>query len=221
MTAPAETDDLRLIPIAGIPEPRWPVLLAIAVSGLVYASLPEYLSVGPRWLLLILLLALEIPALFFRRIGRNGLSQWAGYAVSLLLTLFVLASLVLLVMALPAHKEAPVALLASAVALWVSNILTFALWYWRLDGGGPLGRDSQPGHNDGAFLFPQMTLPHYRNRWSPRFLDYLFLAFNTATAFSPTDVPVLSRWAKVLVMLQSSISLAIIAILVGRAINIM
>jgi hypothetical protein len=221
MTARAETDEARLPPLHKVPEPRWPALLAISVGGLVYASLPEYLSVGPRWLLLVLLTVFEIPALFFWRVGNDRLSRWAGYAVSAFLTLFVLGSLVLLVRALPGHKENPVALLGSALALWVSNIVTFALWFWRLDGGGPFGRDAQPGHEDGAFLFPQMTLPRHKGRWSPRFIDYLFVAFNTATAFSPTDVPILSRWAKVLVMVESCISLTIVAILVGRAINIM
>ena len=82
-------------------------------------------------------------------------------------------------------------------------------------------------HTDGAFLFPQMTLdPKIREEmgegdWSPNFVDYLFLAFNTSTAFSPTDVPVLSRWAKILMMIQAMISLLIIALLAGRAVNIL
>jgi uncharacterized membrane protein len=204
-----------------IPEPRWPAIIAILVTGLVYASLPDSLALGPRWLLVVLLMLLEIPALLFWRSGRNHLSRWLGYVVSAILTVFVASSLVLLVMALPGRKEAPVALLQSAGALWASNILTFALWYWRLDAGGPFGRDLRAGHCDGAFLFPQMILPHHKGKWSPQFLDYLFLAFNTGTAFSPTDVPILSRWAKIFVMIQSIISLSILAILVGRGINIL
>ncbi len=186
-----------------------------------YASLPPFISVGPRWLLILLLAGLEIPAVGFWRGGKHKVSRGLGYVVSAVLTGFVVTSLVLLVRALPGHKEAAVPLLASAVALWFSNILTFALWYWRLDGGGPIGRDLRPGHTEGAFLFPQMTLPKQFVGWSPRFVDYLFVAFNTATAFSPTDVPILSRWAKVLVMLEAGISLTIVAILVGRAINAM
>jgi uncharacterized membrane protein len=118
-------------------------------------------------------------------------------------------------------------MLASAAALWVSNVLVFALWYWRLDGGGPHGRDARPGHTAGAFLFPQMTTEGMDaalaegQRWSPRFIDYLFIAFNTSTAFSPTDVPVLSRWAKALTMTQSLISLTIVVVLAARAVNIM
>jgi uncharacterized membrane protein len=109
----------------------------------------------------------------------------------------------------------------------VSNILVFASWYWRLDGGGPHERDLTPGHVDGAFLFPQMTMhPEAKlaageHEWEPNFVDYLFLAFNTSTAFSPTDVPVLSRWAKILMMIQALISLLVIALLAAKAINIL
>jgi len=142
-------------------------------------------------------------------------------------TLGMIASVGLLIAALPAHKESPTALLVSAACLWMTNILVFALWYWRLDAGGPHGRDSRPGHPDGAFLFPQMTMPHEekikagQQTWSPNFVDYLFLAFNTSTAFSPTDVPVLARWGKVLMMLQSIISLTVLALLAARAVNIL
>ena len=96
-----------------------------------------------------------------------------------------------------------------------------------LDAGGPHQRDLRGSHTDGAFLFPQMLLdPELRremgeDQWRPGFVDYLFLAYNTSTAFSPTDVPVLSRWAKVLMMLQATISLGTIAILAARAINIL
>ena len=82
-------------------------------------------------------------------------------------------------------------------------------------------------HTDGAFLFPQMTLSRElriemeEDDWKPGFMDYLFLAFNTSTAFSPTDVPVLSRWAKGLMMIQAIISLATIALLAARAVNIL
>jgi len=101
------------------------------------------------------------------------------------------------------------------------------LWYWRLDAGGPHGRDLRFGHPDGAFLFPQMTMqPESKedagqHGWSPNFFDYLFLAFNTSTAFSPTDAPVLARWAKMLMMVQSLISLMVIALLAARAVNIL
>jgi hypothetical protein len=135
-------------------------------------------------------------------------------------------SLTLLVASLPTHRLTPTILLRSSAVLWVSNILVFASWYWRLDAGGPNARDRRAVHGEGSFLFPQMTLDASdpdspANGWSPGFIDYLFLAFNTSTAFSPTDVPVLSRWAKLLMMLQACISLATIALLAARAVNIL
>jgi uncharacterized membrane protein len=117
--------------------------------------------------------------------------------------------------------------LLSAALLWITNILVFALWYWRLDAGGPNQRDKRAKHSEGAFLFPQTTLSQEtlnaagQQDWSPEFIDYLFLAFNTSTAFSPTDVPVLARWAKVLMMLQSLLSLLIVVLLAARAVNIL
>ena len=107
------------------------------------------------------------------------------------------------------------------MALWIANILVFASWYWRLDAGGPNQRELRGEHTEGAFLFPQMTLGDRDRDWLPGFVDYLFLAFNTSTAFSPTDVPVLSRWAKGMMMVQSTISLTTLALLAARAVNIL
>ena len=86
---------------------------------------------------------------------------------------------------------------------------------------GHLGRDLAVGPIHSAFLFPQMCKQPPDRDWSPQFLDYLFLAFNTSTAFSPTDTPVLDRWAKVLGMLQALLSLAILVVLAARAINVL
>jgi hypothetical protein len=127
----------------------------------------------------------------------------------------MVGSLALLIKALSTRAETPVQLLCSAASLWVTNILVFALWYWRLDAGGPNRRDQRVGHPTGAFLFPQMVGQDSRvtadlQTWSPNCVDYLFLAFNTSTALSPTDVPVLSRWAKLLMMLQAMISFSIV-----------
>src|SRR5262249_51823063 len=172
-------------------------------------------------------IALLIPTVISHRVGRHRLNAILGFAVSGILTSGLILSLILLIGALPEHKESPVALLGSAASLWITNILVFALWYWRLDAGGPHQRDKRNSHAGGAFLFPQMTLPedtlveNEQQDWSPNFVDYLFLAFNTSTAFSPTDVPVLARWGKLLMMLQSLLSLLIIALLAARAVNIL
>jgi len=208
-------------------EPRWPAALALlAVCGLRLA-LPESLSFGPDWLLLAVVGALLIPTAWARRRGMDRLTQILGYVLTSIVTLDLIVSLGLLLAALPLHKELPKDLLRSASALWITNILVFASWYWRLDAGGPRARELRGVHTDGAFLFPQMTLNSEAKRemgeqsWSPGFVDYLFLAFNTSTAFSPTDSPVLSRWAKVLMMIQSLISFATVVLLAARAVNIL
>jgi hypothetical protein len=202
-------------------EPRWPAMVAILVVGLLYGALPNYLSVGPRWLLIVLVSVLEIPTILAARRQWTRAHETLGLVICVVGTLFLLWSLALLIRALPTHKENPIDLLRSAVALWLANVIIFAFWFWRLDAGGPYGRDQAPGHTEGAFLFPQMVEPARFSGWSPRFLDYLFVAFNNSTAFSPTDAPVLSRWAKVLTMVQSLISLTIVILLAARAVNIL
>ena len=209
---------------AGTAEPRWPALVALAALTGAFTSLPDTMMVGPRWLVVGLVLALITPSMIALRLGRSRINVVLGYAVSTVVTLAMILSLVLLMRSLPAKTEGPQELLRSAGVLWLSNVLVFALWYWRLDAGGPHQRDQRGRHSDGAFLFPQMAepTPTLRDRnWSPHFIDYLFLAFNTSTAFSPTDTPVLSRWAKLLTMIQAVISLLIVAILVSRAIGLL
>ncbi|MDQ1409412.1 MAG: hypothetical protein QOJ41_1147, partial [Acidobacteriaceae bacterium] len=132
---------------------------------------------------------------------------------------------------LPTEKADPRRLLLSGAELWLANIIVFALWYWRLDGGGPHERARPKGMLNSAFLFPQMLQQEAgrqsaedrkaRTDWSPEFVDYLFLAFNTSTAFSPTDTAVLSRGAKLGMMAQSLISLMIIVLIAARAVNIL
>jgi uncharacterized membrane protein len=210
-----------------VPEPRWPALIAILAVGGLYLALPPALTLHPRWLFPGVVLALLIPTVVSHHTGRHGLNAFFGIAVVGVLTLGLIISVFLLIHALPARQESPEALLLSAASLWPTNILVFALWYWRFDAGGPYHRDTRAGHPDGAFLFPQMTLSPEALRdaeqqaWSPNFVDYLFLAFNTSTALSPTDTPVLARWAKVLMMLQSLLSLLIVVLLAARAVNLL
>src|SRR3984893_5740374 len=192
-------------------EPRWLSLVAMLATGLVYAALPSSLSVGPRWLLLAVIAAVVVFALISHRSGHHTADKLLGYLATGILTIAMIWSLGLLVAAIPKHEIDPKILLRSAVALWVTNILVFALWYWRLDAGGPQWREKASGHKKGAFVFPQMNLEAgFDPRWSPNFVDYLFLAFNTSTALSPADTPALSRWAKILMMIQATISLAVL-----------
>ena len=210
------------------PEPRWPAYAAAVVVALLYLALPASLAVGPRWLFPVLIVALSSWATVAHHVRRPGLNHALGLTSTGVLTTFVVFSLALLLRAMVHHTEPPLTMLRSAAALWVGNVLTFALWYWRLDAGGPNGRDRRVGHECGAFLFPQMTSPDLARPdgpagppWSPQFVDYLFLAFNTATAFSPTDAPVLGRWAKVLTMAESGISLTVVTLLLARGVNVL
>ena len=208
-------------------EPRWPAMLALLAVGGLRLALPESLSIGPDWLLIAVVGAMLIPTVLARRRGMDSLNKILGYVLTSIVTVDMVWSLCLLIAALPLHKESPRDLLRSASALWITNVLVFASWYWRLDAGGPRARELRGVHTDGAFLFPQMTLNNQAKRdigqqgWTPGFVDYLFLAFNTSTAFSPTDSPVLSSWAKLLMMVQALISFATVVLLAARAVNIL
>lgn len=207
------------------PEPRWHALIAIlAIAGLNLA-LPPYLTVGPRLIVPAIVGAMLVPLVLTHRSRLFQINHVLGVATTAVLTIAMIVSLALLIAALPGHKESGLELIRSAAALWVTNVLVFALWYWRLDAGGPHARDQRERHSRGAFLFPQM-MPSgddqpLQRRWAPQFVDYVFLAFNTSTAFSPTDTPVLMRWGKLLMMIQSLISLTVLAILAARAVNIL
>lgn len=204
-------------------EPRWPALLAGLAVAALYYFLPERLTPGPTWLGTVAILVSLLAAVVTHRSGWYEANRIIGIAMLCLITAAVGWSLGALILGLPSKRESAPDLLRGAVAIWAGNVLIFASWYWRLDAGGPHARDVRGHHEEGAFLFPQMAMPHAKGHanWKPGFVDYLFLAFNTSTAFSPTDVPVLSRWAKLLMMIQSSISLGTIAILAARAINIL
>jgi uncharacterized membrane protein len=162
---------------------------------------------------------LLVPLLTAHLRGSHGLARGFAFGVIGLVTVALVASAFLLVSSsLNGGTSAP-AMLRDAALLWVINVVTFAVWYWEIDGGGPAQRRRE-GHASQDFMFPQMNLDDKSARaWSPGFLDYLFLAFNTSTAFSPTDTAVLSQRAKVLMMVQALLSLVILAVLVSRAIN--
>jgi len=208
-------------------EPVWPSILALLAAAGLHMALPAALALGPRWLILAIVTVTMVPAQILHSSGHHRFCKPIGFLVISIVTIDLIISVWFLVLAIPKHIETPEQLLSSAAALWVTNILAFAVWYWRLDAGGPHKRSQREEHTDGAFLFPQMTMfgptdfQDEKENWAPKFIDYLFLAFNTSTALSPTDVPVLSRWAKVLMMIQSAISLAVVALLAARAVNIL
>jgi hypothetical protein len=185
-----------------------------------YALLPEKLIVGPNWLLLAIEIVLLLPVCLSWVTG-----QWLSYTVIRILSMTVLgfatlglaSGIILFINSLSGVKQ-PNLLLRSAGLLWATNIVIFGLWYWEIDGGGPKGRHLA-NHEAVDFMFPQQVNGNTTN-WMPLFFDYLYLAFNTATAFSPTDTYPLTQRAKALMMLESILSLLIVAILIGRVANI-
>jgi len=194
--------------------------MALLIIGLIYTVLPQRLRIGPWWLVLVLILILLVPLLVSRYRGYHDAAFWLSRAATALVTLVVLLSAVLLLTRLPGGKTPGSDLLRDAALIWSGNVIVFALWYWEIDGGGPTRRHPDHYASD-DFIFPQLQqVPVVGGgKWVPRFLDYLFLAFNTSTAFSPTDTLVLSQRAKALLMCQSLLSLVVIGVLAARAIN--
>ena len=209
------------------PEPRWQAILALIAVGGIYMALPKELILGPTWLLPILIGFLLVPTIFAHRGGYHSLNRVLGILISGIITAALVGSVVLLVANLPAKKESPFALLRSGAELWLTNVLVFALWYWRLDGGGPTARAQRRAFGSHSFVFPQMQIEkEERTRfecegWRPGFVDYLFVAFTQSSTFGPTDAPLLARWAKLTVMIQIAISLSIVVVLISRAVGVL
>jgi hypothetical protein len=197
----------------------WPAALALVGLGAAYALVSARLTVGPPWALLVVAV---VAAGATRLLGSRGMMlarRWLATIVLAGVTIAVTLSAAALITSLLNKSTEAGDLLLDAVLLWVSNVLTFSLWYWELDGGGPANRHAtRCGSTD--FAFPQRVLGgELEATWLPEYVDYLFLAFNTSTAFSPTDTMVLARRAKLLMMYQSVVSLITIAVLAARAIN--
>ena len=211
------------------PEPRWPAIVAIFAAAALHLVLPPGMRAGPPWLLVGVVALLLALAWIGRHTHHHNINARAGIVILIVLTLGLLNGMGRLITGLLAHTEKAPQLLQSAAVLWVTNVLVFAVGYWRLDAGGPNARERREVHRDGAFLFPQMTFSvggsaitiAEHQQWRPGFVDYLFVAFNTSTAFSPTDVPPLIAWAKVAMMVQASISFTTVLLLVGRVVNIL
>ena len=207
-------------------EHRWTAGLAVVAMIALQSRVPEDL-VLVSWWLLPALEAILLVALIAANPGRLGASSQALHRLSL--ALIAIASLatgwaaVSLVAGLVRGSvgQDATSLLFTGGNIWVTNIVVFALWYWDLDRGGP-GARARNEHDEPDFIFPQMTSPELAPRdWEPRFHDYLYLAYTNATAFSPTDTMPFSRWSKMTMMLQSTISLVTGALIVARAVNIL
>jgi uncharacterized membrane protein len=207
-------------------EPRWPPALAILAVLALLAALPGHVHVLPVWISYLAALAVIVPMAAVAVTSGNTL--WLGIERTMIILLAVVyvantigevADMIGVITLHPTGNNA-FSLLSSSVAIWIANVLMFSLLYWQVDGGGPYARASKLKIRP-DWVFPQPAAPEdLPPDWRPLFLDYLYLGYNTATAFSPTDALPLTRRAKMLMMIESTISLLTMVVIVARAINI-
>jgi len=223
--APSPVTPLRA---SGRGERWWPVALAIIVVAGLHVALPAKYRGNPPWVGPAVLLAL-LAALVIGDPGRiDRQKSWLRIITGTLIAFITVANLFaaahLVHDILTSNKlfaSNATGLLATGGVIWVTNVIAFGLWYWDLDRGGAAARAHHP-QASAAFVFPEMLLTGYAPAaWVPEFADYLSLAFWTATAFGPTDVSAIKRWAKLLMMIEVMVSLGIGALVIARAINIL
>jgi uncharacterized membrane protein len=226
MQAMPDTKRAQAWGVAARSEPRWPASLAVVVAIALYFTLPSRFVLGPMWLIPALEGAALIPLSLFAPRRTPKETPWAQVLAVVLIAIVNVAnvvSLIALVRVILAHSKdlTGAQLLVTAASIWLTNVIIFALWYWELDRGGPDERMSG-AHREPDFLFPQMSTPGCTpQNWTPAFIDYLYVAFTNATAFSPTDTMPLTPWAKTLMMIQSIASLLTITLVAARAVNIL
>jgi hypothetical protein len=213
---------------AGQGEHWWPVATAIIVVAGLHVALPARYRVQPAWLLPTVLLVL-LAVLIIGDPGRiDRQKAWLRIVTSAVIAVITLANLLaagrLAVEILTNNKlfaDHPGGLLAAGAVVWATNVIAFGLWYWDLDRGGAAARAHRPYDNP-AFVFPEMQHTDFVSAtWVPRFVDYLSLAFWTATAISPTDISAIKPWAKLLMMMEASCSIVLAALVIARAINVL
>ncbi|HEY3559147.1 MAG TPA: hypothetical protein VGL05_16870 [Kribbella sp.] len=207
---------------------RWPASLAVFAVIVLQLLVPTQITVLPRWLMPALGLGLLVPLVWMNPLHLHRDEPWLRsvevvlVAVLVAVNAFYLAGMIFFLNNGDANEGG--VLVKSALLIWVTNVVAFAVWYWEVDRGGPFAR--APEHEREAeradLLFPQMTvdLPGWKG-WLPGFTDYLYVAFTNATAFSPTDTMPLTSRTKVLMGVQSAISLLTIAIIAARAVNVL
>jgi hypothetical protein len=207
-------------------EPRWPVAAAVLLAIGLQLLIPESLALRPRWVLP----ALELTLLILlvganpRRIERDR--RWVRMASLSLVGIASLANIVSVARLVIGLVEGTLGqsadpLLVYGALIWSTNVIIFGLWYWEFDRGGPVER-AKATKTYPDFQFPQMLTPELTHKdWEPQFVDYLYVSLTNATAFSPTDTMPLSRWAKMLMAVQSVVSLITVALVVARSVNIL
>jgi hypothetical protein len=225
---PAGRPAIELAPPAERGEPWWPVATAIIVVAGLHVALPARYRVHPAWVLPVVLLVL-LAVLIAGDPGRiDRQKTWlrivTGSVIAVIAVANLLAAVRLVVDILTNNTlfgHHPGGLLAAGGVVWVTNVIAFGLVYWDLDRGGAAARAHHPDRNP-AFVFPEMQHTDYVPAgWVPKFIDYLSLAFWTATAISPTDISAIRPWAKLLMMLEAAGSIALAALVIARAINVL
>jgi uncharacterized membrane protein len=222
---PSASPSGRPYPPPGRPEPVWPVQLTVLATIGLQLTLPDRLTAGPFWLLpaleglLVVGLALSSPReLEFEHPRRRALAL-SMIAIVSATNIFALTSLSKNLL----HHDVTGGhtLIVAGMVIWLTNFMIFALWYWEIDRGGPGVRASGEDHAP-DFLFPQMTDDRIEPlQWRPHFVDYLYVSLTNATAFSPTDTMPLTPMVKVVMGVQSLVSLVTIGLIVSRAVNIL
>ncbi len=202
--------------------------IAVLLTGLMRTFLPPQLRLhDARWVFLALLVVLVVVLIVGDpgRIDRQA--AWLRVLTGSLIGLITFVNggssvrLVISIIYSEPFTQTPRVLLACGGIIWLTNVIAFGLWYWDLDRGGPAARAAGATIKP-AFLFPEMSNPEYvREGWYPTFVDYLHLSFNTAMAFSPTDVSAIKPWAKVMMMAEEAISVVVGVLVVARAVNIL
>jgi hypothetical protein len=209
-------------------EHRFPVIVVVVVAVALQALLPHPVLFAPRWVLLIPETALLVAVVVGNPVRLERDSRFLR-GLSLALTGLVsgsnAVSAVLLVRDLVSDHsqltDSPGTLLASGGLIYATNVLAFGLWYWELDRGGPIAR-RQGRHRFPDLLFPQMSSPDLAPpEWEPTVLDYLYVSFTNATAFSPTDTMPMTRWTKLLMLVQSAVALVVVGLVIARAVNVL
>lgn len=208
-------------------ERRWPMVVAALSAGVMHEFLPASFRLAPHWIYPAFLVAFLVvliagdPGVIDR--DHRWLRVTTGLMIGLITTVNGVAALRLVVKILAgASFHSARELFATGALVWLINVITFGLWFWDLDGGGAAARAARPSGAPRAFVFPEMSLPdHVPAGWFPQFADYLALSFNTATAFGPTDVSAIRRWAKLMMISESLISLVLATLVVARAVNVL
>jgi hypothetical protein len=209
----------------GVVEPFWEAQLAVLVAVVLYVALPTKLTVGPRWLVpslegvLLLGLAISTP---YRHHTQSPVRRRISIGLIAVVTATNFTAEGLLVhYLLKGGGSGGRSLVFSAAEIWFTNVAVFGLWFWEVDRGGPHVRTA-PEPRAPDFLFPQMGAPESSiRRWRPAFLDYLYVAFTNASAFSPTDAMPLSVRIKTLMLIESIASFLTVGLVAARAVNIL